>query len=117
MWRREPVEATRVLVRGVWWTSCRRYRGRRGRDGGNGLRRVDARALELSNRISEEGKRNAREDAVWRTCNRRVAVAPSVPPVWTSRAESDFDRPRVDAFERIEDADDGQSSFTFIGLV
>ena len=46
-----------------------------------------------------------------------MAVAPSVPPAWTSKAESDFDRPSVDALESIDDAEDGQSSFTFIGLV
>ena len=59
---------------------------------------------------------NELETRRW-TWRRRVAVAPSVPPAWTSRAESDFDRPSVDAFESIDDADDGQSSFTFIGLM
>jgi hypothetical protein len=49
------------------------------------------------------------------TCSRRVAVAPSVPPAWTSKAESDFDRPSVDALESIDDAEDGQSSRTFAG--
>ena len=55
---------------------------------------------------------NELETRRW-TWSRRVAVAPSVPPAWTSRAESDFDRPSVDAFESIDDADDGQSSRTF----
>jgi hypothetical protein len=43
-------------------------------------------------------------------------VAPSVPPAAvTSKALSDFEARNVDAFERIDDADDGQSSRTFRG--
>ena len=72
---------------------------------------------EVFKEYTEGGKRSNEFETRRCTWSRRVAVAPSVPPAWTSRAESDFDRPRVDAFERIEDADDGQSSFTFIGLV